>query len=112
MKEQMTEDIVSSPDFSDNEGKEEASLYSIQKLHDTDSEGLVAAWKRKIYKLSPFSTMVSILSSLAFYSYRIFCIVEAQRIYHKPYIVAWVFVFTEACLLCESNCLTTKTFLS
>lgn len=100
-KEQMTEDIVSSPDFSDNEGKDESSLYNIVKLHDNDSEGLVSSWKLSIYRLSPYSTLFAVITSIVFYAFRIFCVVQAQHKYNRPYIVAWVFVGTEACLLCE-----------
>jgi len=111
-KEQFNEEIVSSPDFSDNEGKAEASLYNIEKIHDNDSEGLVASWKLAIYRLSPYTTLFSVLSSVSFYAFRIFCVVQAQRKYQKPYIVAWVFVFTEACLLCESFPYRIKSFNS
>lgn len=113
--EHMGEDIVSSPDFSDNEGKFEATTpYVIEKLHDNDSDGLVSPWKLAVYRFSPYTTLLTVISSIAFYGFRIFCVTQAQKKYEKPYIVAWVFVFTEACLLCKSGryaqcgaCLTT-----
>jgi hypothetical protein len=78
------------------------ATYTIETLHKHDDVDLLKPWKRKLYRLSPLFTFFTVAAYFLYYGYRIYCIMEAQRAYHKTFIMAWVFISAEGCVACKS----------
>lgn len=83
------------------EKKLDPTLYSVDILAKTDDAGYLAPWKRRLYRVSPLSTLLSMVAYFTYFIYRISCTVIAQRVFHKTYIMAWVFIAAEACVACR-----------
>jgi hypothetical protein len=76
--------------------------YTIETLNKHDDADLLKPWKRKLYRLSPLFTFFTVAAYFLYYGYRIHCTINAQRAYHKTYIMAWVFIAAEGCVACKS----------
>jgi hypothetical protein len=81
--------------------KLDPASYSVETLQQTDDAGRIPTWKRLLYRLSPFTTFVSMVAYFSYYTYRIHCTLDAQRVFHQVYIMAWVFICAEGCVACE-----------
>ncbi|KAL1862688.1 hypothetical protein VTK73DRAFT_6691 [Phialemonium thermophilum] len=68
---------------------------SIARLHDRDDVDIWKGWKRHVFRLAPFLTILSTGCYLLYLGYRIFCLVSAQNFQHRKYPQAWVFVAVE-----------------
>jgi hypothetical protein len=77
------------------------ATYTIETLHKHDDADLLKPWKRKLYRLSPLFTFFTVAAYFLYYGYRIHCTVNAQRAYHKTYIMAWIFIAAEGCVACK-----------
>ncbi len=75
--------------------------YHIEKLHKHDDEIFLPPWKRALYRLSPIFTFLACAAYFTYYAYRIHCTVDAQRSYHKVYIMAWCFIAAEGAVACR-----------
>lgn len=81
--------------------KLDPASYSVETLQQNDDAGLIPTWKRHLYRLSPFTTFAAMVSYFSYYIYRIHCTLDAQRLFHQTYIMAWVFICAEGCVACE-----------
>lgn len=75
--------------------------YTVDTLLPIDDAGRIAPWKRRLYRLSPFTTLISMVVYFSYYTYRIHCTLDAQRVFNQVYIMAWVFICAEGCVACE-----------
>jgi hypothetical protein len=74
---------------------------TIETLHEHDDIDLLSTWKRKLYRLSPLITFLSVAAYFLYYGYRIHCTIEAQEAYHKIYAMAWLFIAAEGAVACK-----------
>jgi len=75
--------------------------YLIETLDQHDDVDLLSPWKRKLYRASPLFTFLAVSAYFLYYRYRIHCTVYAQRAYRKTYMIAWLFIAAEGCVVCE-----------
>lgn len=78
--------------------------FEIETLDKHDDADLLSPWRRKLYKLSPLFTLLSVIAYFSYYGYRIYCTVSAQQEYDKVYVMAWLFIAAEGAVACEYGC--------
>ena len=74
--------------------------YTVETLDSQDDAHRIAPWKRRVYRLSPFTTLISMVAYFTYYAYRIHCTLDAQRAFNQVYIMAWIFICAEGCAAC------------
>jgi hypothetical protein len=77
------------------------ATYTVETLHPVDDAGRIPKWKSRLYRLSPFSTLISMVAYFLYYSYRIHCTLDAQRQFNQVYVMAWIFISAEGCVACQ-----------
>lgn len=75
-------------------------LFTVEELSRIDDIGRIPVWKKLLYRLSPLTTIMSMVAYFMYYAYRIHCTLDAQRVYNQIYIMAWIFVSAEGCVAC------------
>ena len=76
--------------------------YAVEVLESQDDAHRMTPWKSRIYRLSPFTTLISMVAYFSYYTYRIHCTLDAQRVFNQAYVMAWIFICAEGCVACES----------
>lgn len=79
--------------------------YTVETIQPEDDAGRVALWKRRVYRLSPLTTIISIIAYFLYYTYRIHCTLDAQRVFNQVYVMAWIFITAEGCVACKCSCI-------
>jgi hypothetical protein len=79
------------------------SSYTVETLQQIDDAGRVAPWRCRVYRLSPLTTLISMVAYFLYYTYRIYCTLDAQRAFDKVHIMAWIFITAEGCVACERS---------
>ena len=79
------------------------SSYTVETLQQIDDAGRIAPWRCLVYRLSPLTTLISMVAYFMYYTYRIYCTLDAQWVYDKVYIMAWIFITAEGCVACECS---------
>lgn len=79
----------------------------IARLHDRDDYDTWKGWKRNLFTLVPYLTLLNTALYLAYFSYRIYCITVAQKQAARrgsgnSYAQAWVFVSVEVAVAIPS----------
>ena len=77
------------------------SCYFIEKLHEHDDGEQLRPWKRILHRAAPLSTLLAVGAYILYFGYRIRCTMDAQRSYHKTYIMAWIFIAAEGAVTCK-----------
>jgi hypothetical protein len=77
--------------------------YTVETWHPIDDAGRIRKWKSHLYRLSPFTTLISMVAYFLYYTYRIHCTLDAQRAFNQVYIMAWIFISAEGCVACECS---------
>lgn len=88
-------DVGSWQSSSNNSYSKHEDLYLIEKVHDVDDVNFNHAWKRRLHKLTPFLSCLSVLAYSAYLTARIYCTRNAEIVAHKKFLMAWVFVAVE-----------------
>ena len=81
----------------------EGPSYVVEKFEKKDNAGYVATWKHRVNKLLPFSSIIAIGSYWLYLAFRVRYTVAAQRINHKVYPMAWIFLSIEVGVARESS---------
>ncbi|CAK7564617.1 MAG: hypothetical protein SEPTF4163_002512 [Sporothrix epigloea] len=68
---------------------------SVAQLHDRDDVDTWKGWRRFIYRFTPYLTLLNMGLYLLYLTYRIICIVAAQRKFQTTFAAAWLFVAVE-----------------
>ena len=50
---------------------------------------------KAVHKLMPFVTCIALVATFVYFGFRIYCTLDAQRVYQKFYPMAWVFIIAE-----------------
>lgn len=74
--------------------------YTVETIQLEDDAGQIPQWKRRLYRLSPFTTLISRVAYFL-YTYRIHCTLDAQLVFNKVYVMAWIFISAEGCVACK-----------
>jgi len=75
-------------------------LYTVETIHESDDVDLLVPWKRRLYRLSPLFTLLAVITYFGYYGFRIWCTIQAEKAFHKGYIMAWFFIAAEGCVAC------------
>ena len=67
----------------------------IAQLHSRDDKEFLTGWKRKLYNLSPFLAILTLILYVIYFGMRITFVVYAQTKFHAPFPLAWVFIAIE-----------------
>lgn len=70
--------------------------HKIDQLASHDDAGHLGPFKMRLHRLAPLCTFLAMSSYLAYFGYRIYCTNSAQQTYHKVYVMAWLFIVSEA----------------
>ncbi|CAK7275306.1 hypothetical protein SEPCBS119000_006626 [Sporothrix epigloea] len=68
---------------------------SVAQLHDRDDADTWNGWRRFVYRFTPYFTLISMGLYLLYLTFRIICIVAAQRKFGTTFAAAWLFVAVE-----------------
>ena len=79
----------------------EETNYAVEKFEKRDNAGYVATWKYRVNKLLPLTSAVAIGSYWLYLAFRVRYTVAAQRIHHRVYPMAWIFLAIEVGVACE-----------
>lgn len=72
------------------------SEYKVEKLRGHDDAELLPTWKRRLTRFAPLCTFLAASAYFVYFSFRIYYTVSAQQAYRKVYVMAWLFIATEA----------------
>lgn len=67
----------------------------IARLHDRDDSEIWKGWKRLLFRFVPFLTLLNTALYLLYLAYRIYCVIDAQRVRGMVFAQAWVFIGVE-----------------
>lgn len=67
----------------------------MKKCAKSDSTGFLTPWRNRIYRLVPFTSMCFIGLYWIYFGFRVKFTMDAQKVAHKTYIMAWVLVLIE-----------------
>ncbi|KKA27202.1 hypothetical protein TD95_002095 [Thielaviopsis punctulata] len=76
--------------------------YNIARLHKRDDHQINKGVRRFVFKFTPILIVVSMLMYITYLTFRVYCVVQAQRVRHTIYAQAWVFVAVECCVAIPS----------
>lgn len=82
---------------------------TVAQIHNRDDVDIWKGWRRYIYKLTPYLTVLNMGLYLLYLTYRIICIVAAQNKFRTTFAAAWLFVAVEVATAIPSlmhNCWT------
>ncbi|KAK1958618.1 family 2 glycosyltransferase [Colletotrichum sublineola] len=68
---------------------------SIARLHKRDDSDIWKGWKRHLFRLVPFLTVLATGMYLLYLGLRIYCVISAQQLSNEVYAQAWVFIAVE-----------------
>ena len=71
------------------------------KLADADDIDHMASWKQTLYKFSPLMSVCSLAAYWVYFIYRVKYTVDAQRVAHKTFYMAWAFIVVELGVACK-----------
>ena len=77
--------------------------HAIEKYEDHDDAGHIATWRDRLHKLVPLTSLASIVAYGVYFTFRIICTVDTQRVAQTVYPVAWIFIAIELGVTCESR---------
>lgn len=60
-------------------------------------------WRRRLYRLSPLTTLLSVGAYYAYFTLRILFTIYAQNKYHNTFIMAWFFIVSEMIVACKQS---------
>lgn len=67
----------------------------IARLHDRDDSDIWKGWKRHLFALVPYLTILNTLVYLGYLGFRIFCVISAQKKNRSTFVQAWIFIGVE-----------------
>lgn len=76
--------------------------YAIERYEDKDDAGYVTSWRWRVHRLLPLTTLAAVGGYFLYFALRIRYTVESQRASRSVFPMAWIFVFVEAGVACES----------
>ncbi|KKY21460.1 putative glycosyl [Phaeomoniella chlamydospora] len=68
---------------------------AIARLHERDDVGFLPTWKRYLYKLAPFLTVLTLALYWLYFGLRIYCVQAAQEQENRTFPLAWIFIGIE-----------------
>ncbi|KAH7129462.1 family 2 glycosyltransferase [Dactylonectria estremocensis] len=80
---------------STNASKDYVNRDCIQQLHNRDDADIWKGWRRYLYTLVPFMTIINTALYIGYLTLRIACIISAQNAQNNVYATAWVFLGIE-----------------
>ncbi|KAF7552211.1 hypothetical protein G7Z17_g4478 [Cylindrodendrum hubeiense] len=85
-----------------NASKDFVDTDSIQQVHSRDDADIWKGWKRHLYTLVPFLTLMNTLLYLGYLALRILCVIWAQNAQNAVYATAWIFIGVEVAVAIPS----------
>src|SRR4051794_24602528 len=80
----------------------DSSAYKTEKLHELDDIDHMPRWKRQVYRASPVFALVAVGAYWLYFAHRIKYTLDAQRVAHKTFYMAWAFIAVEIGVSCKS----------
>jgi cellulose synthase/poly-beta-1,6-N-acetylglucosamine synthase-like glycosyltransferase len=74
----------------------------IARLHHRDDSDIWKGWKRLLFRFVPFLTLLNTALYLLYLSFRVYCVVSAQRVNGQVFAQAWVFIGVEVAVAIPS----------
>lgn len=68
---------------------------AIKVLASRDDDLRIPVWRQRLFAVAPLTTFLAMGSYFAYFGYRIYATAEAQRIYRRTYVMAWIFIVSE-----------------
>ncbi|KAH7014919.1 family 2 glycosyltransferase [Ilyonectria destructans] len=78
-----------------NASKDFGEHHSIQQVHNRDDVEIWKGWKRHVYTMVPFLTIMNTILYIGYLALRIMCVIWAQNAQNAVYATAWIFIGVE-----------------
>merc|ERR1712000_11804 len=70
-------------------------LSAVHELATHDDGDRISPWRTKLHAVTPLATSLSLGAYFAYFAYRVYATLEAQRTLHRVFPVAWLFIASE-----------------
>lgn len=68
---------------------------TVAQIHHRDDADIWKGWRRWVYRLTPYLTVLNMALYILYLTFRIVCIVAAQKKFSTTFAAAWLFVAVE-----------------
>jgi hypothetical protein len=79
------------------------SVYEVERLADHDDSNHLSRPRKILHGFSPLFVFLAMGAYFLYYTFRVHCILSAQKAYKEVHVMAWMFVTAEAFVACEYN---------
>lgn len=76
------------------------SVCLVQRLNIKDDVDLMPTWNRRVNRMTPFSSMMAVVSYWIYFGFRIRYTIDAQQAAHQIFVYAWIFIAVEMGVAC------------
>jgi len=75
--------------------------YLVMRLVGKDNTNHMPIWKQRLYRTTPVSSFLAVCFYWVYFVLRIIYTVSAQQIFHKVFVLSWIFIIIEIGVTCR-----------